>query len=232
MIVSHKHKFIFLKTYKTASSSMEIALSAVLGPDDIITPSRPDLGKHRAIVAQNYRLEHPAVPKRPLWRKLLGRREAYYHPTVGYYEHMPAWRVKTYLGDEIWNSYFKFAFERNPWDRQVSYYYYKTRSKPEYRRPSFEQFLARSKRKALVPNFEVYTIDGEVAVDFIGRYESIEEDFEKAMQAIGLAGTITLPRANVGKKAVASYREHYNERTRQLVADWYSREIALFGYEF
>jgi len=33
--------------------------------------------------------------------------ERYHHPSVGYYEHMPAWRVKTYLGDEIWNSYFK-----------------------------------------------------------------------------------------------------------------------------
>ena len=37
MIVSHKHKFIFIKTKKTASSSTECALSAVCGPDDILT---------------------------------------------------------------------------------------------------------------------------------------------------------------------------------------------------
>jgi hypothetical protein len=38
MIVSHEHKFIFLKTKKTAGTSIELALSALCGPDDVITP--------------------------------------------------------------------------------------------------------------------------------------------------------------------------------------------------
>jgi hypothetical protein len=38
MIVSHKHRFIFLKTKKTAGTSIELALSALCGRDDIITP--------------------------------------------------------------------------------------------------------------------------------------------------------------------------------------------------
>ena len=42
MIASHQHRFIFLKTRKTAGTSVEIALSKVCGPDDIITEISPE----------------------------------------------------------------------------------------------------------------------------------------------------------------------------------------------
>lgn len=43
MIISHEHKFIFLKTAKTAGTSIEIALSKFCGSDDVITKiARPD----------------------------------------------------------------------------------------------------------------------------------------------------------------------------------------------
>ena len=220
---------------KTASSSMEIALSQVLGPDDILTPARKGLDELRKTGpgGQNYRLDHPDVPRRPMWRQLFGRPERYYHPTVGFYEHMPAWRVKRYLGDDIWNSYFKFAFERNPWDRQVSFYHYKTRSKPEGKVPAFEEFLAKG-AKALVNNWEIYALGDEVALDFVGRYEEVEQDFEKVLQAIGLSGGIALPKTNVGKgkPKSKSYRDYYSDETRDLVARNSAREISYFGYEF
>ena len=42
VIASHQHRFIFLKTRKTAGTSVEIALSKVCGPDDIITEISPE----------------------------------------------------------------------------------------------------------------------------------------------------------------------------------------------
>lgn len=235
MIVSHKHKFIFMKTIKTASSSVEIALSRVLGPDDILTPAREGVDKLRygGPGGRNYRLEHPDVPRIPLWRKLLGRPERYYHETLGYYEHMPAWRVKHYLGDDIWSSYYKFSFERNPWDRQVSFYHYKTREKSAARRPSFDKFMAKGD-KALVDNWSIYAIGDDIALDFVGRYENIDEDFEKAMKAVGLGNQITLPHVNVGttKPAGCGYREYYTDKTRALVSENSAREIKHFGYKF
>ena len=38
MIISHKHKFIFIKTFKVSGTSMEIALSRHIGGKDILTP--------------------------------------------------------------------------------------------------------------------------------------------------------------------------------------------------
>jgi len=235
MIVSHRHKFIFMKTMKTASSSMEIALSQLLGPDDILTPAREDLDVMRkgGPGGQNYRSVHPDVPRIPMWRKLLRRPERYYHPTVGFYEHMPAWRARRYLGEQIWQSYYKFSFERNPWDRQVSFYHYKTRDIPKTRRPTFEQFLAKGKR-AQVTNWDIYTIDNEVVLDFVGRYENIDADFEKALGRIGLSEKISLPKANVtqSKPNARRYQDYYTDETRALVAGWSGGEIKHFGYEF
>ncbi len=98
MILSHEHRFIYIKTYKTGSTSIEAALSAVCGPDDVITEASERLRGHRQQQAQNYRIEHPDKPRRPLLKRLLLRPERHYHPSVGYYEHMPAWRVRKYCG--------------------------------------------------------------------------------------------------------------------------------------
>ena len=231
MIVSHKHRFIYIKTYKTASTSIETALCDVCGPDDVITPASDELMTHRkGGRAQNYRLEHPLVPKRPFWRRLLRRPERRYHPSVGFYEHMPAWRVKAYVGKDVWSSYFKFSFERNPWDRQVSWYHYKTKSKS--RPPNFAEFC-RDKSRAYVENYDLYAIDDAIALDFIGRYENLDKDFRKAMQSVDLKGKISLPKTNLSKDHGArDYRSYFDEATRERVAQWYRREIEEFSYEF
>lgn len=231
MILSHEHRFIYIKTYKTGSTSVEAALSGVCGPDDVITEASEQLRGVRQKPAQNYRIEHPLKPRRPVWRAILGRPERHYHPSVGYYEHMPAWRVRAYCGEDVWNSYFKFSFERNPWDRQVSWYHYKTKSKPAHARPSFEEFNA-DRRRARVENWDLYTIDGRIALDFIGRYETLDADFTSVLERLGLAGRVSLPKTNVSSGRQGSYREFYDEAGRQLVADWYAAEIRHFGYEF
>jgi hypothetical protein len=233
MIISHEHKFIFLKTKKTAGTAIEAALSELCGPLDVITPYREESEQDRkGRPPQNYRIEHPRKPKRPLWRKLLGRPERYYHPSMGYYEHIPAWRVRDYVGEEMWRSYFKFAFDRNPWDRQVSWYLYKTKSKRA--RPSFERFM-QDRRRAFVTNYAQYTIDGALAVDFVCRYERLEEDLNAALAKAGVPGCgVKVPHTNVtpNKHSGRDYRSYYSPDTRELVADWYKPEITLLGYGF
>jgi Sulfotransferase family len=232
MIISHQHKFIFLKTKKTAGTAVEAALSELCGPSDVITPYREESEEDRkGRGPQNYRIEHPLKPQRPLWRKLLGRPERYYHPTVGFYEHMPASRVRDYVGEEVWRSYFKFAFDRNPWDRQVSWYLYKTKSKTF--RPSFERFM-QDRRRAFVTNYAIYTIDDTLAVDFVGRYETLQDDLAKALAMAGVAQAPDVPRTNVtpDKDDALDYRSYYSDATCERVAEWYAPEIKLLHYGF
>ena len=232
MIISHHHRFIFIKTQKTAGTAIEAALSKLCAHSDVITPYREESEKDRqGLGPQNYRIEHPLKPTRPLWRRLLGRPERDYHPSVGFYQHIPAWRVRAYLGEEIWQTYFKFAFERNPWDRQVSWYFDKTRSKS--RRPSFERFL-RDRRRAYVDNYQLYTVDGELAVDFLGKYECLGQDLKSVLCKLGIREEVQIARTNVTNTRLngQEYRTLYTPQTRRLVADWYAREIELLGYEF
>ncbi|MGZ5043075.1 MAG: sulfotransferase family 2 domain-containing protein [Usitatibacter sp.] len=236
MIISHEHKFIFLKTKKTAGTAIEAALSELCGPSDVITPYREESEQERkGRGTQNFRIEHPLKPKRPLWRKLLGRPERYYHPSVGFYEHMPASLVRAYVGEEVWRSYYKFAFDRNPWDRQVSWYFYKTKSKRT--RPSFERFM-QSRRRAYVDNYEIYTEGGALTVDFLGRYERLDADLNAVLDTIGVKRKVEVPRTNVNPardtrgRDARDYRKLYSDTTRDLVADWYQPEIALLGYGF
>ena len=196
----------------------------------MITPSRADFMKARANPhAQNTRLDHPLVPRRPLLKRLLFRPERRHHPSVGFYEHMPAWRVRAYVGEEVWRSYFKFTFERNPWDRQVSWFYYNVVDKGKT--ISFDDFLRR-RRGAFVENYDLYSDDDDkIILDFVGRYEELESGFAEVLSRIGLNEPIAFPHVNHSQRST-HYRAFYKDRTREIVANWYRREIDHFGYGF
>jgi hypothetical protein len=87
------------------------------------------------------------------------------------------------------------------------------------------------KKRAFVESRDIYAIDGKVAVDFLGRYETLNQDFHKALADIGISAG-PLPTANASDKPRDRYREFYNDTTRKLVAEWYALEIAEQGYEF
>jgi len=235
MILSHRHRFIFIRTAKTASSSLELALETLCGPEDICPP----LSKHfeegrvppeeRGYVPRNYRgLFRPRwrsdAPLTQLGRDLrdlrLGRR---------YWNHMSAYEVKARAGAELFARYFKFCFERNPWDRTVSSFFWqksRIRGCPQ----DFETYV---RTRAPRDNRALYSIGGRVAVDFIGRYESLEDDLAKALARVGVTQALPLPRAkSEWRPKDRSYRDYYTGETRDIVAKRDAAVIALLGYEF
>jgi hypothetical protein len=230
MIISHEHKFIFLKTRKTAGTSIELALSQFCGPDDVITPISKSDEALRAPGSEprNWRVhrwwQSPLSRFKRGWRKLGP-------PDYCFYNHIPAKQARALLDDEkVWRSYFKFAFERNPWDQQVSAYHFR------YRRtenpPPFSDYM-RNRRRVLINNYEIYSIDGDLCVDFLGRFENLAADFRKVLDEIGLSFEQELPRAKTNFRPRGKhYRDYYDEETREIVRDWYAPTIRLLGYEF
>jgi len=230
MIVSHQHKFIFLKTKKTAGTSIELALSALCGERDVITPlAEIDEGlRAGGRGAQNWRLHGWWGSPRPFFERRFLKFTA---EDYGFYNHMPAEQARKLLNDDtVWRSYFKFAFDRNPWDRQVSFYHHRYRREAEP--PPFPHFI-KGDARARINNYEIYSIGGDVAVDFVGRYEKLEEDLKHALGQVGLTLDQPLPRAKTTfRKSAKSYRDYYDADTREIVGDWYAREIKLLDYAF
>jgi len=230
MILSHKYKFIFIKTNKTAGTSIETALSKHCGRKDIITPiSRRDEKKRRQLGGRrccNYLA--------PVWEysgedftTLIKTG----HPKKKYYNHMPAREIRDKIGEDIWNSYYKFCFERNPWDRMASLYFWLNK---KGKAPSMEEFL-NSEKPALLKRrgIEAYSIDGKIAVDKICRFEQLQEELDSVCKKIGIAGGLELPHAKSGhRKDKKNYRNLFNDADRERVAEMFSEEIKLLGYEF
>lgn len=230
MIISHKYKFIFLKTNKTAGTSIEIALSKICGPQDVITPIEPKDEKVRQSLGyrgpQNYLLPLTAYTlhdwrfclKHKLWKKK-------------FVNHMPARRVKPLVAPGIWDNYYKFCFERNPWDRLISLYYWRHKSEP---RPSIAEFV-KSKAPQLLKKkgYGVYTIDGRVVVDRVCAFENIPEELEALRTHLGIEDTLELPNAKSSfRKDKRHYRELIGETERNKISELFQDEIKLIGYQF
>jgi hypothetical protein len=228
MIISHAHRFIFLKTKKTAGTSVELALSKLCGPEDVISPltAIDEAKRSGKRGAQNWRLHGWWDSPRPLFKRRWFKFTA---ADYGFYNHMPAAEARALIDDRVWRSYFKFAFDRNPWDRQVSFYHHRYRGEAEP--PPFSRFMHQD-RAARLNNYDIYAIDGDVAVDFVGRYERLEEDLKLALDRVGINAP-KLPRAKgTFRQTGVPYRDYYDDETREMVRDWYAREIALLDYEF
>src|SRR3989339_799825 len=79
----------------------------------------------------------------------------------------------------------------------------------------------------LQKNF-VCSENGEVLVDFIGRYENIQNDFEKICKTIGIE-KIKLPHTNISNHK--PFMDYYNEKTKKMVYDAFGEDFKMFNYE-
>lgn len=230
MIVSHEHRLIFLKTRKTAGTSVEIALSDTAGPRDVITaidPADEEIRQGRGGRGpQNDRLPLRAYGARKAVKRLLG------HPNRAY-NHMPASEVRRMVGSEMWDGYLKFSIERNPWDAIVSQYHWRNRSVPRERWPTLAEYLTTRHARLLAHNIDIYSLRGVLAVDHLCRYESLDDDLEQVRRAAGLADALVLPRAKGDTRTDRGhYREFYSEADRDTVGRMFARTIAATGYRF
>lgn len=223
MILSHQHRFIFIKTQKTAGGSLEIALSAICGPDDIITPlTISEEATRSGRGAQNYMVGEAV-------RKL--RNDGIYHAKRGqdYFNHMGAEAVAA-KQPEAWATYFKAGFVRNPWDAQVSKFFWRQRGLGDTSPEAFRKELL---SKGVVAYRKLF-IGDQLAVDFVGKYETLDADYRTLVARLGVEDPAPLPHTKNGVRPHESrdYRRYYDEESRDFVARECAAVIELGGYEF
>lgn len=215
MIVSHANKYIFIRTAKTAGTSFELSLCEFCGDRDIITPivHRPDeiirnsLGHRKS---QNYRGPNGE--------------EKYF------FGHSSGKDIKSKITENDWSEYFKFCFERNPWDKVVSYYYWDIKRNPKPL--DFRSYVSNTKRYRWLKKYgyDLYTIGGSIVTDEIYLYEKLPKAIKSIKDKFGFK--LSLPHAKGQFRKIKGYRDLYGKRQREIIADLFKEEIKLFGYKF
>ncbi len=198
MIISHSHRFIFLKTRKTAGTSVEISLSRYCDGLDIVTPVTAEDEANRLAagggVARNFaltRLSPPENDDRASW-------EAHFKQTAGKLQvyrrlanHTTAALAREVIGERIWNAYFKFTTERDPVQQLLSLYFWR---KSDGRwKGSFEEFLDSSIPKA-DRNAGIYMDGSELVVDVVIDHARLADDLGKVCETLSIPFDGWLPR--------------------------------------
>lgn len=153
--------------------------------------------------------------------------------------------------EESYRDYFKFSFVRNPYDRLVSCYYSKINPKvvgldQEPReglglRPgmTLKEF---AEAVCLIPDEKAnvhfrsqhfflrnYGAGGEPLVDFVGRFEDMEENFGRVTKELGVR--LSLPHSNPSKRREQQdCRTYYDEDLVRVVGERYREDCEIFGY--
>lgn len=207
MIISHAHRYIFFAIPKTATHAVREALHTYSSDDDW---------------EQQVLFGEQAIP--------IDEIAAIKHGHVSVQE------LQAAIEPEKWRNSFRFAFVRNPFDRFVSTCAFLNRNNPRFKansllwmklaleRPAFrERILVRTQASLLC------NADGELGVDYVGRYETLQSSLDQVFDQL------ELPRVQLNVKNSskhAHYREIYDEQLRGLVGEFYRQDLALFDYEF
>jgi len=164
MIINHKYKFIFIKSFKTAGTSLEIAVSKFCDNKDIITP----------IIEEDEKI-----------RKALNYRGPQNYNNMK--EHMSVSEIRKKIDVDIFNNYFKFVTIRNPFDQIISAYYWHNESKKKEKKffffkkkeKKFNDFFKIKAKNIFEDEFNRYTENNKVLVNYFIKYENLKEDLEK-----------------------------------------------------
>lgn len=212
MLLSHSYKFLFIHIPKTAGSSITTALAPYSEH-----PERHWYNRWLSCVGINVNWYGPLRVRNP--RK---------HTTFG--------QAKRIYPKAMLDSYFKFAFVRNPWDLMVSYYHY-IKSRENHHRSrqvnalkSFKDYIYYEIDRGKVSQSRlIYDANDNLQMNYVGRFENLEENFQEICLRVGLPH-VRLEHQN--KSARRSYQEYYDLETRDLVAKHWEKDIDLFKYSF
>lgn len=145
-----------------------------------------------------------------------------------FYNHSSASHVSANVQPDVWREYYKFCFERNPFDRAISHYYWSDR---DQERPINDYIIEAPDE--MLSNWGLYTIDDDIAVDFVGRYEDLAADLATVASKLGLPELTGLPRAKSRFRLDrAHYSELLNAKSRARIEAVCAKEMDAFHYRW
>lgn len=213
-MISHKHKCIFVEIPKTGCSSIR----SVIG-----SPPKPHLNICQIKDSLRYGWTHYGGIKNKIFNC--------------FYPLLPT-KSRKLIGDRQFNSYFKFGFVRNPWDRVVSLYL-RGEGLQMHHQMTFNEFVSwikYSSSTCIHPVPHVNQLDwlvdphGNVMVDFIGRFENFQKDWLIVSNKLRLPKV--LPHRNRNPIKKKHYTEFYTESTKRIINQKFQCDIEYFGYRF
>ena len=238
MIISHRHKFIFIQNRKVGSTSTEVALQKICGPDDVLTPDHLHTSEEDVLLPGARNWQGRFLPFRELAQTRTPMnaarvmRDCLKRPK--FYNHMRASSVKARIPAEIWNSYYKFCFERNPWDKVISFYYWYGRGRDL---PDIDSFYQNyrdfgTKDQVLPSDWTRYTLHDRIIVDDVFDFADLAGGLTTALSRAGVSQEIvdslvlTQEKGHLRKKRAVALKPE----TDALIREAFRNEIAHFPF--
>jgi hypothetical protein len=227
MLVSHRKRFIYTKSRKTAGTSVEVYFEPHCMREDAwqFMHYRDECVSDAGIVGYRGR-----NPKGRPWRN-----------------HMSAELIRDQVGQALWDAYFKFCVIRNPFDKLVSMFYYHRHrddaadgSEPTVAKQvdpiadpeSFRSWVAAG--NGTPGDRNTYVMNGEPCVDYVIRYEELESGVRHVCDVLGIPfEPHRIPRLKAGFRPLGlRLSEYYDQKTTDIVASRFAFELERFGYAF
>ena len=223
MLISNKKKFIFIHIYKTAGTSV----------------SRLFVTHARFIdrLAYDFKLTSSLLGR---FSTLMSWQDDGFKQFTGFRKHSKASEIKNKLGSKKFNEYFKFIFVRNPFDLLVSLYHYINQSPwhvdhNNVKSLDFKQFIIYhiSKNPNLQIDFMTDAGSGELIVDYVGRFETLNRDMNEIKNKLNIDDDEKLQHKNSSKgRKNMDYKSFYDSESIEIVNQYYKNDLEKLGYNF
>lgn len=158
-------------------------------------------------------------------------------------KHLTAKDIIKYIGQKKWDKIYKFTVIRNPWDRVVSQYKFRTKTNKskmqesplqfnEWVKKVFEEndpFYFGKRPQMYIPQVDwLKDKDNEIKIDKIIRFENLNEEFIEVADYLGIDNN--LHHLNSTRKT--NYHDFYDPETKAIVDKWFWEDIQIFNYEY
>lgn len=237
MIVSHKNKFIFIKNPKTAGTTCEYLLRKACGPKDIISPIPEENNRMYKdyfpdeLKSRNYYLPVNSSSQNKNIQNLF---RINLFLTKRFYNHDPATKIKREVGDHIWNSYFKFCFERHPVTKLISKYKWIYCNLDQRKRRSFDFDSYIRTGRFGSRGYNLYSIGGVSQMDKIFKYEKLNSSFEYLSDKFNVQmkpNSVIFKNSKTFAFKPSDHSIKINKEHLKIIEIAYARELKLLEYD-